>query len=144
MASVAEQLASNINFGVFAKATELKKRLWFTLGCLIVYRLGTYVPLPGIDPLVMEQIFHQQSGGILGMFNMFSGGALARMSIFALGIHDVVGKSLGSTNPHNMVKATFDALVHVVSPRLIAAKRGRKVADILGRRDTGDTAAKAE
>ena len=62
----------------------------------------------------------------------------------ALGIHDVVGKSLGSTNPHNMVKATFDALVHVVSPRLIAAKRGRKVAEILGRRDTGDAAAKAE
>ena len=57
----------------------------------------------------------------------------------ALGIHDVVGKSLGSTNPHNMVKATFDALVHVVSPRLIAAKRGRKVADILGRRDSAAT-----
>ena len=85
MASVAEQLAANINFGVFSKATELKRRLWFTLGCLIVYRLGTYIPLPGIDPAVMEQIFHQQSGGILGMFNMFSGGALARMSIFALG-----------------------------------------------------------
>jgi small subunit ribosomal protein S5 len=62
----------------------------------------------------------------------------------ALGIHDVVGKSLGSTNPHNMVKATFDALVHVVSPRSIAAKRGRKVAEILGRRDTADAAAKAE
>ena len=85
MASVAEQLASNINFGVFSKATELKKRLWFTLGCLIVYRLGTYVPLPGIDPAVMAQIFQQQRGGILGMFNMFSGGALERMSIFALG-----------------------------------------------------------
>ncbi|MFL5181285.1 MAG: 30S ribosomal protein S5 [Microvirga sp.] len=62
----------------------------------------------------------------------------------ALGIHDVVGKSLGSTNPHNMVKATFDALVHVVSPRLIAAKRGRKVADILGRREPAEAAAKAE
>ena len=61
MASVAEQLAANINFGVFSKATELKKRLWFTLGCLIVYRLGTYVPLPGIDPAVMEQIFQQQT-----------------------------------------------------------------------------------
>ena len=57
MASVAEQLAANINFGVFSKATELKKRLWFTLGCLIVYRLGTYIPLPGIDPAVMAQIF---------------------------------------------------------------------------------------
>ncbi len=57
MASVAEQLAANINFGVFNKATELKKRLWFTLGCLLVYRLGTYIPLPGIDPAVMAQIF---------------------------------------------------------------------------------------
>ena len=76
MASVAEQLAANINFGVFSKATELKKRLWFTLGCLIVYRFGTYIPLPGIDPAVMAQIFQQQRGGILGMFNMFSGGAL--------------------------------------------------------------------
>ena len=73
MASVAEQLAANINFGVFSKATELKKRLWFTLGCLIVYRLGTYIPLPGIDPAVMAQIFNAQRGGILGMFNMFAG-----------------------------------------------------------------------
>ena len=62
----------------------------------------------------------------------------------ALGIHDVVAKSMGSSNPHNMVKATFDALVHVVSPRAVAARRGKKVADILGRRDAGDAAAKAE
>ena len=94
MASVAEQLAANINFGVFNKATELKKRLWFTLGCLVVYRIGTYIPLPGIDPEVMAQIFHQQSGGILGMFNMFSGGALARMSIFALGILPYISASI--------------------------------------------------
>jgi preprotein translocase subunit SecY len=94
MASVAEQLAANINFGVFSKATELKKRLWFTLGCLIVYRLGTYIPLPGIDPAVMAQIFAQQRGGILGMFNMFSGGALARMSIFALGILPYISASI--------------------------------------------------
>ena len=94
MASVAEQLAANINFGVFTKATELKKRLWFTLGCLIVYRLGTYIPLPGIDPEVMAQIFAQQRGGILGMFNMFSGGALERMSIFALGILPYISASI--------------------------------------------------
>jgi preprotein translocase subunit SecY len=94
MASVAEQLAANINFGVFSKATELKKRLWFTLGCLIVYRLGTYIPLPGIDPQVMAQIFQQQSGGILGMFNMFAGGALERMSIFALGILPYISASI--------------------------------------------------
>ena len=94
MASVAEQLAANINFGVFSKATELKKRLWFTLGCLIVYRLGTYIPLPGIDPAVMAQIFQQQSGGIMGMFNMFAGGALERMSIFALGILPYISASI--------------------------------------------------
>ncbi len=86
MASVADQLASNINFGAFAKATELKRRIWFALGCLIVYRIGTYIPLPGIDPQVMAQIFAQQAGGVMGMFNMFAGGALERMSIFALGI----------------------------------------------------------
>jgi preprotein translocase subunit SecY len=94
MASVAEQLAANINFGILGKATELKKRLWFTLGCLIVYRIGTYIPLPGIDPAVMAQIFQQQRGGILGMFNMFAGGALARMSIFALGILPYISASI--------------------------------------------------
>src|SRR3546814_15417516 len=84
MASAAEQLASSFNFGAFAKATELKKRIWFTLGALIVYRIGTYIPLPGIDPVILQEIFHQQRGGILGMFDMFTGGALGRMTIFAL------------------------------------------------------------
>ena len=82
MASAAEQLASNLNFGAFAKATELKKRLWFTLGALIVYRLGTYIPLPGIDPIILKDIFSQQAGGILGMFNMFAGGALKEIRIY--------------------------------------------------------------
>ncbi len=86
MASAAEQLASHINFANFAKATELKKRIWFTLGALIVYRLGTYIPLPGIDPAILEDIFRQQAGGILGMFDMFAGGAFGRMTIFALNI----------------------------------------------------------
>src|SRR3546814_2672980 len=86
MASAAEQLASSFNFGAFAKATELKKRIWFTLGALIVYRIGTYIPLPGIDPVILQEIFHQQRGGILGMFDMFTGGALGRMTIFALNI----------------------------------------------------------
>jgi len=94
MASMAEQLAANINLGAFSKATELKKRLWFALGCLIVYRFGTYIPLPGIDPVVMEQIFEQNAGGIMGMFNMFAGGALARMSIFALGILPYISASI--------------------------------------------------
>jgi len=86
MASAAEQLAASINFGALSKATELKKRIWFTLGALVIYRLGTYIPSPGIDPVVMEQIFEQQAGGILGMFNMFAGGALGRMTIFALNV----------------------------------------------------------
>ena len=66
MASAAEQLASNINFGAFSKATELKRRLWFTLFSLIVYRVGSYIPIPGIDPIALEQIFVQNQGGILG------------------------------------------------------------------------------
>ncbi len=86
MASAAEQLAAHINFANFAKATELKKRIWFTLGALVIYRLGTYIPLPGIDPTILQEIFSQQAGGILGMFDMFAGGAFGRMTIFALNI----------------------------------------------------------
>jgi preprotein translocase subunit SecY len=94
MASAAEQLAANINFGAFAKATELKKRIWFTLGALIIYRLGTYIPLPGIDPNILADIFRQSSGGILDMFNMFSGGSLHRMTIFALNIMPYISASI--------------------------------------------------
>ena len=94
MASAAEQLAANLNFGAFAKATELKKRIWFTLGALIVYRLGTYVPLPGINPVAIADIFNRQAGGILGMFNMFAGGALERMTIFALNIMPYISASI--------------------------------------------------
>jgi preprotein translocase subunit SecY len=94
MASAAEQLAANFNFGAFAKATELKKRIWFTLGALIVYRLGTYIPLPGIDPAAISDIFSRQAGGILGMFNMFAGGALGRMTIFALNIMPYISASI--------------------------------------------------
>ncbi|MGY8999110.1 MAG: preprotein translocase subunit SecY [Rhodospirillales bacterium] len=94
MASAAEQLAANLNFGAFNKATELKKRLWFTLGALIVYRLGTYIPLPGIDPVILQDIFRQQAGGILGMFNMFAGGALGRMTIFALNIMPYISAAI--------------------------------------------------
>jgi preprotein translocase subunit SecY len=86
MASAAEQLAANLNFGTFAKATELKKRIWFTLGALIVFRIGTYIPVPGVDPAVMAQLMTRGGGGILGMFDMFSGGALGRMTVFALNI----------------------------------------------------------
>jgi len=94
MASAAEQLASSLNLGAFAKATELKKRIWFTLGCLIVYRLGTYLPIPGIDPVVISDIFSQQAGGILGVFDAFAGGALSRMSIFALNIMPYISAAI--------------------------------------------------
>jgi preprotein translocase subunit SecY len=94
MASAAEQLAANINFGAFAKATELKQRLWFTLGALLVYRLGTYIPIPGIDPQALQQIFQQNAGGILGIFDMFSGGALGRMTILALNITPYISASI--------------------------------------------------
>ena len=94
MASAAEQLASNLNFSAFAKAEELKKRIWFTLGALLVYRLGTYIPLPGINIEALQQAFQQQSQGILGMFNMFSGGAVGRMAILALGIMPYISASI--------------------------------------------------
>ena len=94
MASAAEQLAAHINFGQLAKATELKKRLWFTLGALVIYRFGTYIPLPGIDPAILQEIVHQQAGGILGMFDMFAGGAFGRMTIFALGIMPYISASI--------------------------------------------------
>ncbi|MCB8880938.1 preprotein translocase subunit SecY [Acidisoma cellulosilytica] len=94
MASAAEQLAANLNFGTFSKATELKKRIWFTLGALIVFRLGTYIPVPGVDPAVMSQLMTQNGGGILGMFDMFSGGALGRMTVFALNIMPYISASI--------------------------------------------------
>ncbi|MBI3418892.1 MAG: preprotein translocase subunit SecY [Proteobacteria bacterium] len=94
MASPAEQLASNVNLGAFAKATELKKRLWFTVLALIVYRLGTYIPVPGIDPVVLEEFFRQQSRGVLGMVDIFAGGALSRMTVFALSIMPYISASI--------------------------------------------------
>jgi preprotein translocase subunit SecY len=94
MASAAEQLAASINFGAFAKATELKNRIWFTLGALLIYRLGTYIPIPGIDPGILQDIFARNAGGILGMFDMFSGGALGRMTIFALNIMPYISASI--------------------------------------------------
>ena len=94
MASAAEQLVSNMNFGALAKATELKQRIWFTLLALVVFRLGTHIPLPGIDSKVMADLFSQNAGGILGMVNMFAGGAVSRMAIFALGIMPYISASI--------------------------------------------------
>ncbi len=94
MASAAEQLASQMNWGSFSKATELKARLLFVLGALIIYRIGTHIPLPGIDLTVWNEIYNQKAGGILDMFNMFSGGALKRMTIFALNIMPYISASI--------------------------------------------------
>jgi preprotein translocase subunit SecY len=94
MASAAEQLAANMNLGAFQKATELHQRIWFTLGALIVYRLGTYIPIPGIDVAAFTQAFQTQQQGILGMFNMFSGGAVERMAIFALNVMPYISASI--------------------------------------------------
>src|ERR671921_495642 len=94
MASAAETLATSISFANFQKATELKKRLWFTLGALILFRLLSFVPVPGIDPVAMNALYWTQSGGILDVFNTFSGGALERFSIVALGVMPYITASI--------------------------------------------------
>ena len=104
MPSASEQLVANLNFATFAKAKELHKRILFTLGALVVYRLGAYIPIPGIDPIGFAQAFRSQSEGLLGMFNMFSGGAVERMAIFALNVMPYISASiivqlLGSVYP---------------------------------------------
>src|SRR6202035_1469490 len=118
MVSAAEQLAANLNFSALGKADELKKRIWFTLGALLVYRFGTYIPLPGIDPNIWEKVFNSQAGGILGMFNMFAGGGIHRMAIFALNIMPYISASI------------IIQLLTTVSPQLEALKKegeaGRK------------------
>ena len=119
MASAAEQLASNINFSAFAKAEELKKRIWFTLCALLVYRLGTYIPLPGINPTALAQAFDAAQSGIVGLFNMFAGGAVGRMAIFALGIMPYISAAI------------IIQLLTTVVPRLEQLKKegeqGRKI-----------------
>ncbi len=105
MTSSAERFAQNLNFGLLGRATELKSRLLFVLGALIVYRLGTYIPIPGIDPQILHEVYQQHAGGVLGVFNMFSGGALSRMTIFALAVTPYISASIiiqlmGSAVPH--------------------------------------------
>jgi preprotein translocase subunit SecY len=94
MASATEQLARQFNWGAFGKAKDLKARLLFTLGAMIIFRLGTHIPLPGVNPQMLAQIFANKSAGVLGMFDMFSGGALQRMAIFALGIMPYISASI--------------------------------------------------
>ena len=94
MASAADQLASSLSLANFGKATELKKRLWFTLGALVLFRFLSFVPIPGVDPAAMQALFQTQSGGILDVFNTFSGGALERMSVIALGVMPYITASI--------------------------------------------------
>ena len=94
MTSAAERLAANMNFGTLSRATELKKRFLFLICALIVYRVGTYIPVPGIDPHILAEIFAKNQGGVLGMFNMLSGGALQRMTIFALAVMPYISASI--------------------------------------------------
>src|SRR6185295_6793143 len=94
MASAAEQLAANMNFGAFQKATELHKRIWFTLIAMCIFRLGTHIPIPGIDAAAFEKAFESQSQGILGMFNAFGGGAIQRMAILSLNVMPYISASI--------------------------------------------------
>jgi preprotein translocase subunit SecY len=104
-------LAQDSLLGAVGKMSELKSRLWFVLGALVVYRLGAHIPVPGIDPTVLKQLFDSQSGGILGMFNMFSGGALSRFTVFALGIMPYISASI------------IMQLLSVVSPKMEQLKK---------------------
>ena len=115
MASVSEQIASRINLGSIAKAEDLKKRIVFTLLGLIVYRIGSYIPLPGIDPVALEKVFSANVGGILGMFDMFAGGALGRMTVFALNIMPYISASI------------IMQLLTVISPQLEQLKKEGEV-----------------
>jgi preprotein translocase subunit SecY len=119
MPSAAEQLAANFNFANFGKAKELRDRLLFTMGMLIVARLGTYIPMPGIDPAAIAQQIHQQQGGLLEVFNVLAGGAVQRMAIFALGIMPYISASI------------IMQLMTTVFPQLEALKKegeaGRKI-----------------
>ncbi len=105
MSSAIEQLASNINFSTFKKAEDLKKRILFTLAALVVYRVGTYIPLPGINPQIIQEFVSSNAGGILGILDMFSGGSIGRMTIFALNIMPYISSSIivqlmTSISPH--------------------------------------------
>ena len=116
--ATADRVAANMSFAAFGKATDLKKRIWFTLGCLIVYRLGTYIPIPGINQQVFADLFAQQAQGILGYLNVFAGGAVERMTIFALNIMPYISASI------------IIQLLTAVSPKLEALRKegdaGRK------------------
>ncbi len=118
MASRADQVAANLSLSKFGEATELRKRIWFTLGALIIFRLLSFVPLPGVDPVVLADLYDQTRGGVLDIFNTFSGGSLARMSLIALGVMPYITASI------------VVQLAAALSPTLAAVKKegeaGRK------------------
>jgi preprotein translocase subunit SecY len=116
MAAV-DKMAANLGLGAFSKATDLKKRLWFTLACLVVYRLGTYIPIPGVDQQIFQDIFNQinKGGGLLTVLGAFSGGALQRMTIFALNIMPYISAAI------------IIQLLTAVSPKLEALKKEGEV-----------------
>lgn len=111
MVSAVEQLSKNASWGVFSKATELKKRIWFVIWAILIYRLGSYIPIPGVNPHIWDEIFKQKGGGLLDMFNMFSGGSLKRMTIFALSIMPYISASI------------IVQLATALSPKLEALKK---------------------
>jgi len=94
MASAAEQMAANVSWSAFGKATELRQRILFTIGLLIIYRLGTFIPVPGIDGVALQQFMDEAQSGIGGILSMFTGGALSRMAIFTLGIMPYISASI--------------------------------------------------
>ncbi|MEM7644532.1 MAG: preprotein translocase subunit SecY, partial [Pseudomonadota bacterium] len=94
MASAAEQMASNMSWGAFGKAKELRQRILFTIGLLIIYRIGTYIPVPGIDAVALREFVDQAAAGLGGVLNLFTGGAIGRMGVFALGIMPYISASI--------------------------------------------------
>tara|TARA_R110000772_G_scaffold78757_9_gene168899 strand:+ start:1553 stop:2926 length:1374 start_codon:yes stop_codon:yes gene_type:complete len=118
MASKADQVAANLSLAKFGEATELRKRIWFTLGALVIFRLLSFVPLPGVDPVVLADLYDQTRGGVLDIFNTFSGGSLERMSLIALGVMPYITASI------------VVQLASALSPTLAAIKKdgeaGRK------------------
>ena len=94
MASAAEQMAANLSWSAFGKATELRQRILFAIGLLIIYRLGTFIPVPGIDAIALREFVETASTGIGGILSMFTGGAISRMAIFALGIMPYISASI--------------------------------------------------
>ncbi|WP_339691939.1 preprotein translocase subunit SecY [uncultured Parasphingorhabdus sp.] len=94
MASRADQVAANLSLSKFGQATELRKRIWFTLGALVIFRMLSFVPLPGVDPVVLADLYDQTRGGVLDIFNTFSGGSLERMSLIALGVMPYITASI--------------------------------------------------